>query len=196
MIDRHDRCVQDYTDGSCTAGKKKDGGRRYSSTYIHWIPSHINIPGNEFADTAAEEAALLPDTETTVSVSYGVAKAIIKQKIRDEDPVHPVVSETYKGYVRKNDKVLKNRKDATLIAQLRSGHCLSLAHYKNRLDDKTSPTCPECEEEEETVSHWLKCPATIRTRENIFGRMDVSPDTLNKDPLSTLAFAEATLLKR
>ena len=179
-----------------TADIRADLDKLYGITYIHWIPSHINIPGNEFADTAAKEAALLPDPESTVSVPYGVAKAITKQKITDEDPVHPVVSETYRGYVRKNDKVLKSRKDATLIAQLRSGHCLNLAHYKNRLDDKTSATCPECEEEEETVSHWLKCPATIRTREKIFGRMDVGPDTLNKDPLSTLAFAEATLLKR
>ena len=130
-------------------------GSRPTSTFLG-----MNLP------TQLQKKLLsLPDTGTTaVSVSYGVAKAIIKQKIRDEDPVHPVVSETYKGYVRKNDKVLKNRKDATLIAQLRSGHCLSLAHYKNRLDNKTSPTCPECEEEEETVSHWLKCPATIRTR--------------------------------
>ena len=150
-----------------TADIRADLDKLYGITYIHWIPSHINIPGNEFADTAAKEAALLPDPESTVSVPYGVAKAITKQKITDEDPVHPVVSETYRGYVRKNDKVLKSRKDATLIAQLRSGHCLNLAHYKNRLDDKTSATCPECEEEEETVSHWLKCPATIRTRENI-----------------------------
>ena len=32
--------------------------------------------------------------------------------------------------------------------------------------------------------------------EKIFGRMDVSPDTFNKDPMCTLAFAEVTLLKR
>ena len=136
------------------------------------------------------------ESDAEVRVAYGVAKATIRREVKDKDPVHPVVYETYKGYVQKNDKVLKTRKDAALISQLRSGHCLNLAHYKNRLDDKTSPTCPACEEEEETVSHWLKCPATIRTRENIFGRADVSLDTLNKDPISTLAFAEATLLKR
>jgi hypothetical protein len=34
------------------------------------------------------------------------------------------------------------------------------------------------------------------TRENVFGRSNVSLDTLNKDPARTLAFAEATLLKR
>jgi hypothetical protein len=49
-----------------------------------------------------------------------VAKAIIKYRIKDEDPSDPVVKETYKEYVRKNDKILMCRKDAMPIAQLRS----------------------------------------------------------------------------
>ena len=156
----------------------------------------MNSPGNEFADRAAKEAALLPDPDAPIPVSYGVAKAIIKSQVKDEDPAHPLIAETYKGYVRKNDNVLESRKDATLIAQLRSGHCLGLAHYRNRLDESKSAVCPACQEEEETVRHWLKCPATIRTRVDIFGKADVSLDTLNKDPARTLTFAEATLLKR
>ena len=168
----------------------------HGRTFIHWIPAHINIPGNEIADKAAKEAALLPDSDSPVSVTYVVAKAIIKHQIKDEEPTHPLVSETYKGYVRKNDKILECRKDATLLAQLRAGHCLNLAHYRNRLDQTKSATCPACELEEETVSHWIKCPATIKTREKVFGRADVNLDTLNKDPARILAFAEATLLKR
>ena len=121
---------------------------------------------------------------------------LIKYRIKDEDPSHPIVKETYKEYVRKNDKILECRKDAALIAQLRSGYCLSLSHYRNRIDQTKSPTCPACKEEEETVKHWLNCPATVMTRENVFGRSNVSLDTLNKDPAKTLAFAEATLLKR
>ena len=78
MIDEHQVDTVLYTDGSCKGGSE-DGGsadldKLYGITYIHWIPSHINIPGNEFADTAAKEAALLPDSESTVSVPYGVAK--------------------------------------------------------------------------------------------------------------------------
>jgi ribonuclease HI len=168
----------------------------HGRTYLHWIPAHINIPGNEYADRAAKEAALLPDTDSPVAVSYGAAKSIIKQRIKDDEPSHPLVKETYNGYIRRKDKALKCRKDQSLIAQLRAGHCLMLSHYKNRIDDKKSPICPDCEEEEETVRHWLKCPAKIRTREDVFGRADVNPDTMNKDPQRILAYAEATLIRR
>jgi hypothetical protein len=73
--------------------------------------------------------------------------------------------------------------------------CLSLSHYRNRIDQTKSPTCLACREEE-IVKHWLNCPATVMTRENVFGRSNVSLDTLNKDPAKTLAFVEETLLKR
>ncbi len=122
---------------------------------------------------------------------------MIKSHITDKDPVHPLVAKTYKGYARKKvDKKITFRKDATRLDQLRSGHCLDLAHYKKRLDPGKSPTCPPCGEDEETVTHWMSCPATIRTRERIFGRADISPDTLTSQPEKILAFAEETLLQR
>ena len=74
--------------------------------------------------------------------------------------------------------------------------CVPCNVIRDQHKNQISLTPDDSEEEEETVSHWLQCPATNRTREKIFGRDDVSLDTLNKDPTSTLAFAEATLLKR
>ena len=98
------------------------------------------------------------------------------------------MSETYKGCVRKSaDKKLTGRKDTTLLAQLRAGHCLD--YCKHRIDEKKSTTFPACKEEEETTKHWLSCPATIRTRE-------VNLDTLSALPEKILAYAEETLLKR
>ena len=44
-----------------TTDIRADLDKLYGTTYIHWIPSHINIPGNELADAAAKEAALMPD---------------------------------------------------------------------------------------------------------------------------------------
>ena len=94
----------------------------------------------------------------------------------------------------KKDSLVNSRRDACLLAQLRSGHSKQLAHYANSIDDKTSPMCNKCNEEPETVKHWLKCPATIMKRQQHFGKDDVNLGILSRDPEGSLAFAKATLL--
>ncbi len=181
-----------------TAEIRRDLQTLHGKTYMHWIPGHSNIPGNELADKAAKEAAMLPESDSEPTpISYGVARAVVKGHVKDRDPVHPVVSEAYKGYIRKSaDHKVNNRRDAALLAQLRSGHCLELAHYRNRIDPTKSATCPRCGEVDETVKHWISCPATIMIREQIFGRANLSLDILTKNPESALAFAEENLRKQ
>ena len=146
---------------------------------------------------AAKEAAKLPEQESVIPVPYGVARAVAKAYIKDKDPEHHVVSEAYKGYVRKTaDKEISSRKEGAMLAQLRSGHCLELVHYKNRIDPTKSATCPRCEEDDETVKHWISCPATVRTRERIFGKSDLGLDVLAKHPKEALAYAEETLQRK
>ena len=163
-------------------------------TLIHWVPSHINIPGNELADKAAKEAAKMDSEEELIPVPFEVAKALIKRTFVDLEPQHPVVAESYKEVSMKKDNLVNKRKDACLLAQLRSGHCKLLAHYANRIDEKASPICKRCNEEPETVGHWLKCPATIMERQQHFGKDDVDLGILSRDPERSLAFAKATLL--
>ena len=111
----------------------------------------------------------------------------------DPETQHPVVAETYKEMSTQKDNLVNNRRDACLLAQLRSGHCKQLAHYANRIDDKTSPMCKKCNEEPETVGHWLKCPATIMKTQQHFGKDGVDLGVLSRDPEGSLALAKANL---
>jgi hypothetical protein len=171
----------------------------HGKTYLHWIPGHTNVPGNEYTDRAAKEAAKLQEPENNlVPVSYEVARAVTKHFIKDKDPQHEhhVVRESYKGYnIIKADNQISNRKEGALLAQLRSGHCLCLVHYKNRVDTAKSAISTRCEEEDETVKHWIKCPASTRFRESIFRRADVGLDVISTHPKETLAYSERTTLE-
>ena len=90
--------------------------------------------------------------------------------IRDPEPTHPRVAEAYKHLSAAEGKKITTRKDGAMLAQLRAGHCMGLAHYRNRVDPTQSATCGKCGEEEETVEHWISCPATTNIRRRTFGQ--------------------------
>ena len=162
-------------------------------TFIHWVPSHVNVPGNELADKAAKEATRLEALDP-VPLSFSTAKAFIKREVKDPPPQHPTVEKTYKNMsMRRDQKACKSRMDASLLAQLRSGHCLKLAHYKHRIDDSVSDSCPDCSDEPQTVQHWMDCPAHIQKRLQIFGRASVTLGALSEFPAEVLTYARATL---
>ena len=161
---------------------------------IQWVPGHSNIPGNEMADKYAK--AIAQNGEPTTSpLSYNTAKAIIRKEIKDPPPKHPIVSKAYEHLSIKEDRKIETRKEAALLAQLRSGHCKELKAYQHRIDEKKDGTCPRCQLEAETVQHWLSCPATIMKRQEIFGNDEVPLGAMTRQPGLVLAYARETLLQ-
>ena len=113
----------------------------------------------------------------------------------DPDIQHEVAAKSYKHLsLNKEKKIIKTRKHAAMLAQLRSGHCLKLAHYRHRLDETTTDLCPNCKEGAQTVTHWIQCPALRQQRLDIFEEDSIDLGILSSNPTGVLAYASSTLL--
>ena len=142
---------------------------------LMYVPGHKDVPGNELADKWAKDAANLPGPCLDNAVKIGEAKSIAKRLFKDPPSSHPTISKTYEGISQARDKSqVSSRKDSALLAQLRSGHHLSLGYYRNMLDETQSSSCSRCgSTSPDTVSHWLtECAATLAFRMEIFGSTD------------------------
>ena len=160
---------------------------------IQWIPGHCNIEGNEIADKEANQAREID--EPPLPTTYRAAVSEINRQIQPQPMTHHRAARTYQGHSRKRDESeLKSRKEAVLMAQLRAGHCPLLAAYKNLLDPTKDPMCPACQEDCQTVEHWLlECPGTLSSRHNIFGTTNLDLEVLSERPGDVVELARRTL---
>ena len=69
------------------------------------------------------------------------------------------------------------------MTQLRSGHSLLLATYRERIGLADSDTCQRCGlGDRDTLEHWLsECPANYRARVLAFGTGRVPLSVLSED---------------
>ena len=116
--------------------------------------------------------------------------------IRDAPPTHERVAAVYKlRSVPRDIKQITNRKDDVLIARLRSGYHPSLKQYLHRLDPSQDPICPNCQEEEQDLVHWLRdCPALLSVRQRVFGCHQGSLEWHATRPGNVVAYARKILV--
>ena len=103
---------------------------------------------------------------------------MIRRAIKDLPRNHHRISRTYANYSEKRERtIVKTRKDAVVLAQIRSGHSCHLNAYANLMDPAKDPMCNLCQETIQTVEHWLECAGTMAARMEIFGSIDTPLET-------------------
>ncbi len=163
---------------------------REGPTTLIWVPGHKGLSGNEAADELAKAAATATPPRL---LSFATAKALIRRTVTDPSPNRPRTAMVYEHFSWKADCIAtSNRADAVLLARLRAEHTPLLKAYAHPLDPAADPTCPLCEEEPQTLEHWLqRCPNLDVLRQHTFGCPSPPLGVLTE---KVLALARATFL--
>ena len=81
-----------------------------------------------------------------------------------------------------------------MLAQLRAGHCRHLKAYSHLMNENVDPNCPKCQEEPQTLEHWMNCQSTAACRQELFGTTEPRLELLSEEPALSIALAKRTLL--
>ena len=137
---------------------------------LEWVPSHMDIPGNEAADQMANEALSLENI-TEIPLSYNDFRSNIKRHLNTKwqekwdnmntppertTPLYPI-KPVIKDWSSANRK---SREEEIILTRLRQGSCLfTKKHLFNR---EPAPNCEYCQTDPPTplsISHvMLECP--------------------------------------
>jgi ribonuclease HI len=168
--------VRDCKRSICTLGNK-------CNLNIIWVPSHVNIQGNEIADTLARQGS---DLHISWSVRIPVPTAFYKNEInsylleRAKFNWQKAMHKSKNLWTAFNPKATrsmldKGRKYARKVTFLLTGHW-NIGRHARRLGigNIACPGCGICAQETDLEHVWCLCPALTRNRLNYLGNHSFS----------------------
>ncbi|GFX96551.1 RNase H domain-containing protein [Trichonephila clavipes] len=118
------------------------------SYILQWIPAHVNIEGNECADSLAKEARDIEHKCTTITLDD--ANAVAKHRIMNHTFKKPLVTEF------DCPRII-----TSTIARLRTEHLKGMKIHPDKT--RSYVQCKHCPDLQLTPNHILECP-TVATK--------------------------------
>src|SRR5271168_3360260 len=140
---------------------------------VRWTPGHSGLEGNEAADAEAKKAADGPTNN--VNSHFGIlTKTLPISRSAHKFRLREIANRAYFRAFQESPRAQKTKRFdssmpsnrfrkitaflpkrfASILMQLRTNHA-PLQAYLHRFKIVDSPTCPQCNEHPETVSHYL-----------------------------------------
>ena len=149
--------------------------KKHKSIHICWVPSHINLTGNEQADKMAKEAAVSDQNCACEKYPYKDYYPIIKKSIKEL--WNNNWSNTVNNKLRRIKDTInlwpssshKSRKIEVMLTRLRIGH--TRITHRHLMEQRPIPYCMDCLVPL-TVEHILiECPEYNTQRTQCFGHI-------------------------
>ncbi|GFX17813.1 RNase H domain-containing protein [Trichonephila clavipes] len=153
---------------------------KHHDVHFQWIPSHVDIFGNEQADRLAREGCSLLTTSSP-AITYSKHQSKINRQLSKEWKIPP----SHHWYAaRKPGSFLdlnRDRASKTAISRLDSGHMKILSFFEGR---KTFKFCSKCKVQQASAEHILDCLGL--SREDLYDSPLLAIDFLRVNNLMDL----------
>ncbi|XP_064488507.1 uncharacterized protein LOC135400603 [Ornithodoros turicata] len=160
------------------------------SVWFQWVPSHIGLPGNTRADTAAKRAHGAAECNTVIPLSPSVCRIHIRRRVSFDTHLFMENTVAANTFLHRIDPKMAfsvslrlSRKEESALHRLR----LNVARTPSflfKIKQRPSSACPSCSTDADTHHLLMTCPryAAPRTalthRLSALGHRDLSLATL------------------